>query len=306
MTCKPPWISSWRICQSFETNLSDDPKITIELVRSLIAAQFPAWSSLDICQVATSGWDNRTFHLGDEMLVRLPHTKRYAMQSEKEWTWLPHLAEYLTMPIPTVMGRGQPGPRYPFCWTVLSYLPGETWTLGANPDDAELAYDLANWLKALHHVPLGGGPPAGYHNFYRGGDLRIYDQDIRHALGQFAGPTQMVAILKIWQKACQSAWTAPPVWLHGEIATGNLLTIDGALSGVIDFGNCGIGDPACDLTIAWTFFQGDARRAFVAELNLDPATWARARGWVVWQATLQVAKGKAGADQILRNICAGG
>ena len=76
------------------------------------------------------------------------------------------------------------------------------------------------------------------------------------------------------------------MWFHGDIAMGNLLVRDGALAAVIDFGTCGVGDPACDLVIAWTLFEGDSRTAFRREVGLDEATWARARGWALWKALI--------------------
>ena len=54
------------------------------LVRRLIASQFPQWEELSIDPVATSGWDNRTFHLGKNKSVRLPSAAEYELQMEKE------------------------------------------------------------------------------------------------------------------------------------------------------------------------------------------------------------------------------
>ena len=53
---------------------------------------------------------------------------------------------------------------------------------------------------------------------------------------------------------------------------------------MIDFGTCGVGDPACDLAIAWTMFSGESRRVFRDLLEIDDDTWARGRGWALWKA----------------------
>jgi aminoglycoside phosphotransferase (APT) family kinase protein len=45
-----------------------------------------------------------------------------------------------------------------------------------------------------------------------------------------------------------------------------------------------VGDPACDLDIAWTFVTGQSRRVFRNRLPADEATWARGRGWSLWKA----------------------
>jgi aminoglycoside phosphotransferase (APT) family kinase protein len=73
------------------------------------------------------------------------------------------------------------------------------------------------------------------------------------------------------------------------VSLGNLLVREGRLSAVIDFGILGVGDPACDLAIAWTLFQGDSRETFRAMLQLDTNTWARGRGWTLWKALILAA-----------------
>ncbi len=72
------------------------------------------------------------------------------------------------------------------------------------------------------------------------------------------------------------------MWFHGDMAVNNLLVHEGRLVGVIDFGCCGVGDPACDLVLAWTLFSGESRAVFRAGLAADTRLWARARGWAVW------------------------
>ena len=66
------------------------------LVRHLVDAQFPQWAHLPIRQVMPGGWDNRTFRLGEELLVRLPSADGYAAAVAKEQRWLP--AYRSTMP----------------------------------------------------------------------------------------------------------------------------------------------------------------------------------------------------------------
>ncbi len=72
--------------------------------------------------------------------------------------------------------------------------------------------------------------------------------------------------------------------MHGDLLPGNLLVVDGHLSAVIDFGGLNVGDPACDLQPAWNVFEGESRRRFRAELQVDEASWFRGRGWALYQA----------------------
>jgi aminoglycoside phosphotransferase (APT) family kinase protein len=101
-------------------------------------------------------------------------------------------------------------------------------------------------------------------------------------------------------------------WFHGDIAAGNLLLNDGRLTAVIDFGTCGVGDPACDLAIAWTLLTAESRRAFRDRLSVDASTWARGRGWALWKtlatcsSTYQDPGGAeefARATRVLDEIC---
>ena len=60
------------------------------------------------------------------------------------------------------------------------------------------------------------------------------------------------------------------------------------LSAIIDFGGIAIGDPACDLVIAWTFLKSNARDIFIREMSLDKDTWLRARAWALWKASFEL------------------
>jgi aminoglycoside phosphotransferase (APT) family kinase protein len=65
---------------------------------------------------------------------------------------------------------------------------------------------------------------------------------------------------------------------------------DGRLCAVIDFGCAGVGDPSCDLVIAWTFLDAASRKTFRSRIGLDPETWQRARGWAIWKALITLVR----------------
>ncbi len=263
-------------------------KVTIDvsLVRRLVAAQFPDWADLPIRPVAFDGWDNRTFHLGEEMTVRLPSAAGYAAQVEKEQRWLPRLAPLLPLPIPVPLGLGRPAEGYPWPWSVYRWLDGEIATTGRIADLRQFATALAGFLTALQRIDASGGPPPGPHNVHRGGSLTVYDRETRDAIVALAGTIDTRAATDVWEAALAASWHGAPVWFHGDVATGNLLLRNGRLGAVIDFGTSGVGDPACDVVIAWNLFGGESREAFRAGLSLDPATWARGRGWALWKALI--------------------
>ncbi|MFN3979859.1 MAG: aminoglycoside phosphotransferase family protein [Caldilinea sp.] len=263
--------------------------IDVALVRRLIDAQFPQWAHLPIMPVAVSGWDNRTFHLGAEMAVRLPSAAHYAAQVEKEQIWLPRLAPRLPLPIPQPLAMGAPAFGYPWRWSIHRWIEGEPATQKNVADLSAFAISLAEFLDALQRIDASDGPSAGAQNFYRGGSLAVYDAETRRAIHDLQGRIDAAAATAVWEAALSSSWQTAPVWVHGDVAASNLLVRAGKLCAVIDFGTCGVGDPACDLVIAWTFLSGASRDAFRSALLLDDATWARGRGWALWKALILLA-----------------
>lgn len=260
--------------------------IDVPLVRRLVTSQFPQWADLPIKPVEFGGWDNRTFHLGDRMTVRMPSAAPYALEVEKEQAWLPRLAPLLPLPIPTPLGLGVPAEGYPWPWSIYRWIEGEVATRTRIADMGEFASELASFLVALYQVDATDGPLPGLHNFYRGGPLTTYDGETRRAIKTLGDRIDTEAVSEVWEAALASTWDRPPVWFHGDVAPGNLLVRDGRLSAVIDFGTSGVGDPACDLVIAWTLFEGESRDVFRSTLPFDEGTWARGRGWALWKALI--------------------
>jgi aminoglycoside phosphotransferase (APT) family kinase protein len=249
----------------------------------LVADQFPQWAELPVTPVADGGWDNWTFHLGTDMVARLPSAAEYARAVEKEHRWLPVLAPLLPLPIPVPLGKGTPSTDYPHPWSIYAWLDGMPARAERLADPVRFAVDLADFLVALRGVDVADGPQPGIHNWFRGGSLGTYDQITRRALEELAGHVDVELAGEIWANALDAPWDGVDRWFHGDVAAGNLLLVDGQLAAVIDFGTCGVGDPACDLAIAWTLLTAEARQAFRDRLSPDAASWARGRGWALWK-----------------------
>jgi aminoglycoside phosphotransferase (APT) family kinase protein len=264
--------------------------IDAALAARLVAEQFPEWADLPVTPVETAGWDNRTFRLGDTMSIRLPSAEAYVPSVEKELTWLPRLAPRLPLPIPEPIAAGAPSSAYPWPWSVRGWIPGRPATDSRITNPAVFAQDLARFLVALQSIDPGGGPAPGPHCFFRGAQLNFYEAQTRAAIAALAPGIDAAATTDAWEAALAAPWTGSPVWFHGDVAEGNLLVDDGGqLVAVIDFGTCGVGDPACDLVIAWTLLRGDGRDAFRSGMPADSAMWARARGWALWKALITAA-----------------
>ena len=260
--------------------------IDAALVRRLIAQQFPQWADLPVTPVKIDGWDNRTYRLGTELTARLPTHESYTAAIDKEHEWLPVLAPYLPVAIPEAVAKGSPGEGYPYHWAIRRWIDGETATVENIADLDEFARSIAEFILALQSVDATGGPVAGAHSFYRGAPPEYYHDETVEALAVLKGRIDADLAREVWDAAVATSWDRPPVWFHGDIASGNLLVRDGRLSAVIDFGTSGVGDPACDLVIAYTFFAGDSRETFRAAVGQDRDTWARARGWALWKALI--------------------
>ncbi|HET6739773.1 MAG TPA: aminoglycoside phosphotransferase family protein [Kribbella sp.] len=260
--------------------------IDADLVRRLIAEQFPQWADLPVTPVKVDGWDNRTYRLGSDLTARLPTHASYVAAVDKEHRWLPVLAPHLPLEIPEAVAKGAPGAGYPHPWAVRRWITGRTATTESVEDLDEFARTIAEFILALQSIDASDGPVAGAHSFFRGAALTNYHDETVEALTALKDRIDAGAAQDVWDAALAASWDRPPVWFHGDIASGNLLVRDGRLAAVIDFGTSGVGDPACDLVIAYTFFSGSSRSAFRDAVQQDDAMWARARGWALWKALI--------------------
>ena len=260
--------------------------ITETLAQDLVAAQFPEWRHLPVEAVRIQGHDNVTFRLGRELSIRLPTDTLYAMHVPAEHEWLPRLGQHLPLPIPEPVGRGAPGPGYPWPWSVNRWIEGDTASGDRIRDMSVFARDLAGFLNALQTIDADGGPVPGRENFFRGGDLSVYENETHHSIEHASPWIDADVAREVWASAVQTPADELPVWIHGDVAAGNLLVRDGRLCAVIDFGQLAVGDPACDLTIAWTFFHGTSRTTFQKAMHVSGPAWRRARGWALWKALL--------------------
>jgi aminoglycoside phosphotransferase (APT) family kinase protein len=268
-------------------------EINADLAAALVAEQFPQWADLPVVPVSLNGWDNTTFRLGDQLSIRLPNGEGYAAAVEKEHRWLPVLAPQLPVPIPQPVAIGRPGHGYPWSWSIYRWLPGTPASEAPIADVGRFATQLAGFLNGLSAADASDGPAAGPGSAHRGGPLSHYDDgDIPEAIHLLADRYDTNAVERVWQSALSSQWERPPVWVHGDLTGSNLLVTDGALSAVIDFGCAAIGDPACDLTMAWTFFTRDSTEQFQRGLGYDRDTWARARGWALWKSLVTILRAK--------------
>jgi aminoglycoside phosphotransferase (APT) family kinase protein len=261
----------------------DEIDIDEELVSRLVATQFPAWSDLPLHRAEPAGTDNAIFRLGDSMSVRLPRIDWATEQPIKEHTWLPLLAPRVSLSIPKPLALGEPGEGYPWNWSVCTWLAGEPADAARLTDPAATRHDLVRFIMELQAIDTTGGPQADG----RGGSLAALDEDCREAIATLDGVFDRSRLEADWDAALSAPlWSGPGVWLHRDLDARNLLSTDGRLSGVLDWGGIAVGDPAADVMVAWKMFDATGRARFRTQLAVDDATWVRARGCVLEQAVM--------------------
>ncbi|MFJ4470357.1 aminoglycoside phosphotransferase family protein [Streptomyces sp. NPDC089424] len=258
------------------------PHIDEVLVRRLVDAQFPQWAGLPLELLDPAGSDHVIYRLGEELSVRLPRHAGAIGQARKEARWLPRLAPHLPLAVPVPVGVGAPAFGYPWPWAVSRWLDGEVATVEALADSSGAAVALADFLAALQGFAPEGVPAEDGGEDLTGRPLSERDRATRAAIADVDGVFDAAAMTELWEAALSApGWDGPPVWFHGDFHTGNLLTVDGRLSAVIDFGGLATGDPAPDLMIAFTLMSPDSRAVFRDALGVDDATWLRGRGWAL-------------------------
>lgn len=259
---------------------ADEADITAGLVHRLIADQFPEWSELPIRPVDSDSTVNAIFRLGTDMAVRLPRVRDGAGDLTTEQEWLPRLAPDLSLRVPTPLASGKPTEELPWVWSVYRWLDGERVTPARLSDPLQAARDLAAFVISLQRIDPTGAPSST-----RAGPLRRQDSGVRSAIAELQSIGEAIdakATWSAWEAALGTPdWDRPPVWIHGDLLPGNLLSVDGRLSAVLDFGCVSAGDPACESIPAWSLFDRDARETYRTELGFDDATWARGRGWAL-------------------------
>ncbi len=252
--------------------------ISTGLAARLVAEQFPNWAGLPVRPVSSAGTECVLYRLGDELVIRLPRRPGASLDAILTQGALSRLAPFLPVPVPALIAEGRPTAEYPASWGVLRWLDGDTPVEGLLAEPDLLAADLAGFLRALWNVDvsklgLADRPPA-----YRGGPLTDQHEFTIDAIGQLRALIDADAARAIWDHAARlPLWDGPDTWIHADMMPGNVVTRNGRLAAVIDFGAAGLGDPSQDLIVAWMLLPASVRPAFRRAIGTDDDTWLRGR-----------------------------
>ncbi|MFT4167058.1 MAG: aminoglycoside phosphotransferase family protein [Microlunatus sp.] len=262
----------------------DEPDTSPQVVQTLLSEQAPELCELPLEALNNTGSDNALYRLGTDLVVRLPRRPGAARSIEVELAWLPRLSG-LPVAVPRVRHAGEPTGHYPYRWAVLHWLGGaDAWE--ARHQDwfgPALGHDLAAVVRELRRLPVMDAPVR--QPGQRGGPLGALDDQVRWWLDHADGLVDARAVRRLWEQCLEGAEDAvQPSLVHGDLIPGNLLVADGRLAAVLDWGGLGAGDPALDLIPAWDVLDPAGAAAFGADLEVDEASWLRARGFSLEQA----------------------
>lgn len=264
-------------------------QIDESLVRVLLRTQHPELAALDITPV-DSGWDNAIFRLGSKLAVRVPRRAVAADLIRREQAWLPNLAKQLPIPIPSPVCVGVPGCGYPWFWSIVPWIEGES------ADGAVLSVDqavrLAGFLRAFHVK----APDEAPFNPVRGVPLQDRAASVEERFKRLAERNILIvsSIRATWESALQAKKEAYATWIHGDLHPRNVLIHEGKITGIIDWGDISSGDRATDLAAIWMLLSDRITRyKALHEYGADDDMVLRAKGWAVLFAALLLETGLA-------------
>ena len=261
------------------------------LVRGLLGSQHPDLLRGEVTFVA-EGWDNFIYRVGSEYAVRLPRRRVAVDLLLNEQRWLPSIEARLPIAVPAPLAVGEPSEHFPWSWSVVRWIDGTTVEARSlSRADAEL---IASVLRVLHEPAPRDAP----RNQFRG----VLLQSRREAVEERMARLDLGELLPLWSASLGAEPCSESVWLHGDLHPKNVLMRDGALVGIIDWGDMSAGDPATDLACAWTLFEAGARSAFRRAYAPTLTEWTRARGWAVHFGAAMLDSGEPSHEEIGRRV----
>jgi aminoglycoside phosphotransferase (APT) family kinase protein len=283
------------------------------LARRLIESQFPRFAGASI-EPLGAGWDSTVWLVDGRWSFRFPRRQVVVSGLERELAVLPLLAPRLpvAIPVPELVGRSAEG--YPFPFAGAAYLPGGE-PFQACPSDAEriaLAAPVAGFLRALHSIDPGDHPATALlpQDANRRADMPHRVEFTRrrfeelHQLGMWDAPAWVGELV-------ESALDLPPPAasriVHGDLHLRHLLIDRGRLSGVIDWIDVGLADPAVDFPLYWGFVPPAGRPAFRAaygEIGDDQLLRARVLAVFLW-STIAIYGRREGIPALEREAMSG-
>jgi aminoglycoside phosphotransferase (APT) family kinase protein len=252
--------------------------IDSDLIKNLLSDQHPDLAGLPI-ELFGSGWDNVMFRLGRELCVRVPRRKLSADLICNEQQWLPQIAGAVSLPAPAPIRIGYPTNYYPWHWSVLPWIDGKS--ADEIPLEASQAKVLGEFLRNLHFEAPNSFPQ----NPCRGISLKEKNQTTLERFQRLSADlgNKIEPLLALWNRALSMPIDTDSRVIHGDLHPQNVLSLNGTIAGIIDWGDLCVGDIATDLSSAWMLFREPTlRKDFLSAYGqISENAIFRAEGWAI-------------------------
>jgi aminoglycoside phosphotransferase (APT) family kinase protein len=260
--------------------------VTPDMVRTLVAEQFPQWQHRRIAAVSSPGTVNAIFRIGDQFVARFPlvpdDVAAVREQLEREAAAAEELTGKTPFATPQSVAIGEPGAGYPLPWSINTWLPGEPATADSCGESGAFAIDLGDFINAVRAIDTRGRT---YDGNGRGGDLFSHDAWMQQCLTNSEGLLDIATLRSIWAEMRDlPRGDTPDVMNHSDLIPPNTLVANGRLVAVLDVGGLGAADPALDLVSAWHLLDTGRRQILRNHVGCDEAEWQRGRAWAFQQA----------------------
>jgi aminoglycoside phosphotransferase (APT) family kinase protein len=260
-------------------------RVDDEIVRRLVADQFPQWARKPVRRQEGDGTVNAIFRIGDDLAARFPLSgddpallSRTLSAEATAMSELAAASHYLT-PLPVAIG--DPGPGFPLPWSVQTWVSGAVATPNGLAGSSHFARDLASLLRSLRDAATNGRTFAGAG---RGGHLPDSDDWMEVCFAESTGLLPVEALRRVWGDLRTLPPSGPDRMTHGDLTPANLLVDGERLVGVLDGGGFAPADSALDLVAAWHMLDLEARNVLRRELGVSPIEWRRGAAWAFQQS----------------------
>jgi len=257
-----------------------------ELVRGLLVEQFPSLDA-NSARLVGEGWDNAVWLVEEQWAFRFPRRQIAIPGVERELSVLPRLVPLLPVPIPEPRFVGMPSDRFSWPFFGAALLRGRELADAdlADEERGELGAELGRLLRILHapetvaRVDPEGALPV---DFNRRADMAFRVPRTHERLAELGHP-ETAEIVELLAEPASLPPSAGHALVHGDLHVRHVLVDGISMSGVIDWGDVCVGDPAIDLQLVWSLLPAAQRQSFFAEYGaVERETGLRARVLAVY------------------------